>query len=270
MSILQEILTGSSARSTRSARSEGGSGGPDGPGGANGAGDSGDVHAEYAEYAEDALRATGGGAVIRSGTSGWARSDEGAGGDGTTVPGEGTAGRRTVARVLRPGRTPAAIVVAAVLALLGWGLTVQAVAVMLRVPLPWRLPPRLLHLTLADPAVPLAAVGMIVCGAGLVALAVVPGRPRLVPLRCEDPLLAMGLTRVGLRRTLISAAREVEDVRRANVHILRGRIEVTVVTGTARTGAVLREVGAAVGDRLAGLGVQARHEVVVRLRGRGN
>lgn len=260
MSILQEILTGSSARSARTTTS-----GTGDAGGVTGAG--GDMRAEYAE---DAVRATGGGTAIRSGPAGWARSDEGTGRGGTTVPEDGTAGRRTVARVLRPGRTPAAIVVAAVLALLGWALTAQAVAVMLRVPVPWRLPPRLLNLTLADPAVPLAAVGMIVFGAGLVALAVVPGRPRLVPLRCEDPLLAMGLTRVGLRRTLISSAREVEDVRRANVHILRGRIEVTVVTGTARTGAVLREVGAAVGDRLAGLGVQARHEVVVRLRGRGN
>ncbi|MBX6387293.1 MAG: alkaline shock response membrane anchor protein AmaP, partial [Microbispora sp.] len=118
-------------------------------------------------------------------------------------------------------------------------------------------------------AVPAAAVAMIACGVGLVALAVVPGRPRLMPVLCDDPLLAMGLTRSGLRRTLAAAAREIEHVRRADVHILRRRIEVIVVADADTTGALLREVGAAVGDRLAGLGVQSRHEVVVRLRRRG-
>lgn len=180
-----------------------------------------------------------------------------------------TTGRRTAVRALRPSRAPAAVVVASVLAVLGWVLTAVLVAVMLGMSLPVRLPPWLLNLTPSDPAVRAAAVGMIACGAGLVALALVPGRPRLVPLRCQDPLLAMGLTRLGLRRTLAAAALEVEGVRRANVHILRRRIEVTVVADADTTGALLREVGAAVGDRLSGLGVQSRHEVVVRLRRRG-
>ncbi len=195
---------------------------------------------------------------------------EGAEGAGSDTGGRGAAaGRRSAVRVLRPGRTPAAVVVAAVIALLGWVLTAVVVAVMLGVSPPWRLPPRLLNLTTADPAVPVAAIGMIVCGAGLVALALVPGRPRLMPLECRDPLLAMGLTRAGLRRTLAASAREVEHVRRADVHILRRRIEVAVVADADTTGALLREVGAAVGDRLSGLGVRSRQEVVVRLRRRG-
>ncbi|MEU6429080.1 DUF6286 domain-containing protein [Microbispora sp. NPDC046973] len=194
-------------------------------------------------------------------------SAEGAGSGSGGV--RGAAGRRSAVRVLRPGRTPAAVVVAAVIALLGWVLTAVVVAVMLGVSPSWRLPPRLLNLTTADPVVPVAAVGMIVCGAGLVALALVPGRPRLVPLECRDPLLAMGLTRAGLRRTLAASAREVEHVRRAGVHILRGRIEVAVVADADTTGALLREVGAAIGDRLSGLGVRSRQEVVVRLRRRG-
>ncbi|MEU6410771.1 DUF6286 domain-containing protein [Microbispora sp. NPDC046933] len=236
MSVVQGILAGSSARSARGAGS--GSG------------------AEGAEGAASAGSGTGA---------------EGAG-DGRDAKGgrSGTGGRRSAVRVLRPGRTPAAVVVAAVIALLGWVLTAVVVAVMLGVSPPWRLPPRLLNLTAADPAVPAAAAGMIVCGAGLVALALVPGRPRLVPLGCRDPLLAMGLTRTGLRRTLAASAREVEHVRRADVHILRRRIEVAVVADADTTGALLREVGAAVGDRLAGLGVQSRHEVVVRLRRRGS
>ena len=178
-------------------------------------------------------------------------------------------GRRSAMRVLRPGRTPAAVVVASMIALLGWVSTAAVIAAMLGMSSPWRLPPRLLNVTPADPAVPVAAIGMIVCGVALVALALVPGRPRLVPLECRDPLLAMGLTRTALRRTLAASAREVEHVRRADVHILRRRIEVAVVADADTTGALLREVGAAVGDRLSGLGVGSRQEVVVRLRRRG-
>ncbi|WP_182901231.1 DUF6286 domain-containing protein [Microbispora sp. H10830] len=232
MSVVQGILAGSSARSAKGAANNSGARGAGSGSGAEGA--------------------------------------EGAEGAGSDTGGRGAAaGRRSAVRVLRPGRTPAAVVVAAVIALLGWVLTAVVVAVMLGVSTPLRLPPRLLNLTTADPAVPVAAIGMIVCGAGLVALALVPGRPRLMPLECRDPLLAMGLTRAGLRRTLAASAREVEHVRRADVHILRRRIEVAVVADADTTGALLREVGAAVGDRLSGLGVRSRQEVVVRLRRRG-
>ncbi|MEV4295461.1 DUF6286 domain-containing protein [Microbispora rosea] len=231
MSVVQGILAGSSARSAKG----GGAEGAEGAGGA---------------------RSVGGGDGVK--------------GAGSDTGGRGAAaGRRSAVRLLRPGRTPAAVVVAAVIALLGWVLTAVVVAVMLGLSPDLRLPPRLLNLTTADPAVPAAAVALIVCGAGLVALALVPGRPRLMPLECTDPLLAMGLTRAGLRRTLAASAREVEHVRRAGVHILRRRIEVTVVADANTTGALLREVGAAVGDRLSGLGVRSRHEVVVRLRRRG-
>ncbi|MEV4457703.1 DUF6286 domain-containing protein [Microbispora sp. NPDC049633] len=233
MSVVQGFLAGSSARSAQ---------GAGGAGSAQGAGGAGSF--------QDAESGTGAGS-------------------GMGVAADRVAGRRAAIRALRPGRTPAAVAVASVLALLGWVLTAAVVAVMIGGSLPWRLPPRLLNVTPADPVVPVAAVGMIVCGVGLVALALVPGRPRLVPLECRDPLLAMGLTRAGLRRTLAASAREVEHVRRADVHILRRRIEVAVVADADTTGALLREVGAAVGDRLSGLGVRSRQEVVVRLRRRG-
>ncbi|MBD3137466.1 DUF6286 domain-containing protein [Microbispora bryophytorum] len=237
MSVVQGILAGSSARSAQGAGSDSGAKGTKGGSGGKGAR----------------------GADV-----------EGAGSDTGDTGGRGAAtGRRSAVRVLRPARTPAAVVVAVVIALLGWVLTAVVVAVMLGMLPPWRLPSRLLNLTTGDPVVPAAAIGMVVCGAGLVALALVPGRPRLMPLECRDPLLAMGLTRAGLRRTLAASAREVEHVRRAGVHILRRRIEVAVVADADTTGALLREVGAAVGDRLSGLGVRSRQEVVVRLRRRG-
>ncbi|GAA1305923.1 hypothetical protein Psi02_22930 [Planotetraspora silvatica] len=176
--------------------------------------------------------------------------------------------RRNAIRALRPGRTPAGIVVAAVLSVGAWALAVEIIATIFGSPVLWPPLHRLMSTTFGDPAVPGTAAMMIVCGAGLVALAVLPGRPRLVPLECEDPLLVMGLTRAGLSRTLAVAAQTVEGVRRARVRMLRGQIEVVVVTEAKGTGELLREVGAAVGDQLSGLGAQCRHEVVVRLRRR--
>ncbi|MBP2705266.1 alkaline shock response membrane anchor protein AmaP [Microbispora sp. RL4-1S] len=191
---------------------------------------------------------------------------------GSSAPGVPShrAPRRAASRVLLPGRTPAAVAVAAALTVVGWAVTAEIVAAMLGgslLPSPLR---RLLAVTFGHPALPGAAAAMIITGAGLVALAVLPGRPRLVPLETDDPLLVMGLTHGGLRRTVAAAAREVDGVQRVHVRILRGRIEVTVVTDAQRVGDLLREVGAAVGDRLSGLRAQCRHEVVVRLRaGRG-
>ncbi len=204
-------------------------------------------------------------------------------------------------RALRPARTPVGIIVAAVLSLLAWAGLAEIVAAMAGFAVrPSALWPRMGHVlsvTFGDPVVPTVAMVMIVCGAGLVALAVVPGRPRLVPLETDDPLLAIGLTRSGLRRTLAAAAYEAADdgydqghaqvrdqgraqvhddghdhglvgVEHARVRVLRRQIEVTVVTDADRPGELLREIGAAVGDRLSGLGAYGHHEVVVRLRGR--
>ncbi|MEZ0074014.1 hypothetical protein ABH927_003368 [Planotetraspora sp. GP83] len=176
--------------------------------------------------------------------------------------------RRHAVRALRPGRTPAGILVAAALSACAWAVTVEIIAAMFGSPAVWPPLRRLLSLTLGDPAVPGTAAAVIVAGAGLVALAVLPGRPRLVPLEATDPLLVMGLTRSGLRRTLSGAAEAVDGVKRARVRIRRRQIEVIVLTDTKRTGESLREVGAAVGDQLSGLGPQCRHEVVVRLRRR--
>jgi hypothetical protein len=185
---------------------------------------------------------------------------------GSSAKGDGRrAERRNAVRALRPGRTPAGVLVAATLTVCAWGLAIEIIATMFGLPVVWPPLRRLLTTTFGDPAVPGTAAAMIVCGVGLVALAVLPGRPRLVPLECDDPLLVMGLTRGGLTRTLAVAAQSVEGVERARVRILRGQIEVVVVTETKRTGELLREIGAAVGDQLAGLGAQCRHEVVVRL-----
>ncbi len=182
---------------------------------------------------------------------------------------------RTTHRALRPGRTPAGIIVALATSLLAWAATAEALAVALdlthELGPAGRLADRLAGLAArpwADPVVTGVACAFVVVGVLLVALAVTPGRPRLVPLETADPLLAAGLTRSGLRRTLVAAARTVPGADTARVR-LRGRgrrIEVRVRTEARRTGGLLPQVSGAVGHRLAALGAQSGHEVVVRLR----
>ncbi|MGW5155047.1 DUF6286 domain-containing protein, partial [Nonomuraea wenchangensis] len=118
--------------------------------------------------------------------------------------------------------------------------------------------------TASTTALALAGTGTL-----MLLLAAVPGRSRLVPVETTDPLIVIGITRRGLRRTLRAAAQQVPGVHRANVRLRRRTIEVTVVTDGESSGSMLRQVGTAVGDRLAGVGTLAAGEVVVRLLGKG-
>lgn len=178
---------------------------------------------------------------------------------------------RRSGRVLRPARTPAGAVVAfAVTA--GLGLTTaEVVCALLGRPLGWLPVSGLLEFAahrawseLSLPALLTAATGAV-----LLLLAAVPGRSRLVPVETSDPMIVIGITRVGLRRTLRAVAQEVEGVERARVRLRRRRIEVQVITGPESSGSMLKQVGSAVGDRLASVGTLAAAEVVVRLRRRG-
>ncbi|WP_113702382.1 DUF6286 domain-containing protein [Nonomuraea lactucae] len=191
------------------------------------------------------------------------------------LPGAGVAAQesplRRSTRALRPARTPVGAVVAFALTA-GLALTAaEVVSALLGSPM--RLLPvnRLIEQAgrHAWSELPFAALWVAGAGAALLLLAVVPGRCRLVPVETSDPKIVIGITRAGLRRTLRAVAEEVEGVDRARVRLRRRAIEVTVVTRAESTGAMLRQVGIAVGDRLAGVGTLAAGEVVVRLRRRG-
>ncbi|WP_204043924.1 DUF6286 domain-containing protein [Acrocarpospora phusangensis] len=180
--------------------------------------------------------------------------------------------RRTIARqatrTLNPGRSAVATAVATALAAAAWGIIAAMVGAWLGAPAAWTRLAVMLGVTWQDPLVPGLALVAILIGAGLIALAVLPGRAKLVALETSGENVTMGLTRPGLRRTLAAAALTVDGVDVARVRLLHGQIEVTVVTDASRTGDLLREVGAAVGDRLQCLALHGRHEVVVRLRRR--
>ncbi|MEU4578040.1 DUF6286 domain-containing protein [Nonomuraea sp. ATR24] len=189
---------------------------------------------------------------------------------GAAVAAQDTPLRRSN-RVLRPARTPAAVAVALVLTA-ALGLTcAEVVASLMGRPLGWVPVNEAAELASASSWSELDAVAVALAGTGavLLLLALLPGRSRLVPVETTDPLIVIGITRSGLRRTLRAVAQEVDGVRRAQVRLRRRRIEVTVVTEGESSGTMLRQVGNAVGDRLAGVGTLAAGEVVVRLRRRG-
>jgi hypothetical protein len=174
--------------------------------------------------------------------------------------------------MLRPGRSPAGVVVALAASAVLSAAAVVTVGLMTDSPM-GRVPYRKLvngvgAWSWSDPAAVGMALLSILVGLLLVGLAVVPGRTRLVPLESGDSSMVMGLTRVGLRRTLRQAAESVNEVGKARVRLASKDVEVTVFADVDKTGLLLRRVGAAVGDRLAGLGAMCGGEVVVRLRGR--
>lgn len=191
------------------------------------------------------------------------------------LPGAGVAAQesplRRSTRALRPARTPAGAVVASTLTVVLGGTAAEVVSALLGRPLGWLPVDHVLDLAGRHTWSELPYAALWVAGAGLtlLGLAVVPGRCRLVPVETSDPKIVIGITRAGLRRTLRAVAEEVEGVDRARVRLRRRTIEVAVVTRTETTGALLRQVGNAVGDRLAGVGTLAAGEVVVRLRRRG-
>ncbi|GAA0429396.1 hypothetical protein Acor_40200 [Acrocarpospora corrugata] len=189
----------------------------------------------------------------------------------TAVPGKRVRRRlvaRRATRTLHPGRTVAGIAVAAVVAITALGIMAEMVAFWWGAHSLWPGVSGALALTWRDPLVPGLALAAVAAGLALVALALLPGRAKLVALETVDESVTMGLTRSGLCRTLAAAALAVDGADLARVRLRHGRIQVTVVTDAFRTGDLLREVGAAVGDRLQGLALHGRHEVVVRLRRR--
>ncbi|GLW04990.1 hypothetical protein Misp01_01200 [Microtetraspora sp. NBRC 13810] len=181
--------------------------------------------------------------------------------------------RRRNTRALRPARTPAGVAVALVLAVTLTVTAAETVSMAFGVRLGFvpfdRLTAAATGHAWSEPLVLGTAGALAALGTVLLLVALLPGRTRLVPVETKDPLIVIGFTRSGLRRSLRAVAESVNGVDRARVRMAGGQIEIRVVTEAERTGVVLRQVGAAVGDRLAALGALGGGEVVVRLRRKG-
>ncbi|MEQ4718668.1 DUF6286 domain-containing protein [Nonomuraea sp. B19D2] len=192
-----------------------------------------------------------------------------------TVPGAAVTTRQTGLRrarmALRPARTlPGAFVALALAAGLGAAAT-EVVSGLIGHPLGWVPVNELVDLAGKTNWPQLSTAALVMVGAGtlMLLLAIVPGRSGLVPVETSDPLIVIGITRSGLRRTLRAAAQQVAGVNKAQVRLRRRTIEVTIVTQAESSGSMLRQIGTAVGDRLAGVGTLGTGEVVVRLRRKG-
>ncbi|GAA4059284.1 DUF6286 domain-containing protein [Nonomuraea soli] len=188
--------------------------------------------------------------------------------------GTGTAGeapRRRSTRALRPARTPAGVALATLLTVSLSLLAVELICALMGSPLGLLPLDELIELGGRHVWAELSVAGLVLAaiGMGMLLLAALPGRTRLAPLETADPLIVIGITRSGLRRSLRDVAQQVDGVTKARVQLRRRTIEVTVITREDCPGSLLRQVGTAVGDRLAALGALCGGEVVVRLRRRG-
>jgi hypothetical protein len=177
--------------------------------------------------------------------------------------------RRRTAREFRKERTAAELSVAFTMAVCGGLGAAEALA---RghgrhlVPPAWteRLNAELRLLLWGDPAVELAGYLLWSAGMLLLLLAVLPGYARLELLRGDDPALSAALSREGLRRSLLDAARGVPGVAEAKVRVGR-RIAVRAYTRNGVPPGLPALLRRAVDARLAEIGPQRRRAVAVRL-----
>ncbi|MQA95436.1 MAG: hypothetical protein GEV11_12585 [Streptosporangiales bacterium] len=163
------------------------------------------------------------------------------------------AARRAV-RVFRPRRTGTALVVAAVLLTVSALTAAEVISWLMGRPL--RLVPyeRLGELARAyrfdDPVMLGASAVIALAGLWLLLVALVPGRPRMVPLATDDPDLVVGLSRAGLRHALEAAAAAVPGVGESRVRLRRRTVTVYVRGGSSEPGEPAAGVRRAVTARL--------------------
>jgi Family of unknown function (DUF6286) len=141
--------------------------------------------------------------------------------------------RRAAARAFRPSRKVPAAVTAVLLTAAALATAIAAVAAATRgraqqPPLTWLTP--LGRARWDDPATLITAAVACLLGLLLLALALTPGRPRLIALASEDPQTVTGITRAGLRRHLATVAVGVDGVSRARVRLGRRRVQVKAAT----------------------------------------
>ncbi|MFI6919646.1 DUF6286 domain-containing protein [Nonomuraea spiralis] len=199
------------------------------------------------------------------------------GGAGAASPGGGAPPRDKVAdraavRAFRPQRRVPAIVVAVLLALLGLLVAAETVSALVGSPLRWLPYDRMLAWAAATPwSHPLFLAGaaiVVLAGLALVAIALVPGRPRLVPVRTGDRDLIIGLRPKSFTRALEHAAEEVPGVRSAHATVRGRTVAVTPATSGWNGEGFGRAVREAVLTRLAGLDPVEPYRVAVNVKER--
>ncbi|GAA2214936.1 hypothetical protein GCM10009850_104030 [Nonomuraea monospora] len=177
---------------------------------------------------------------------------------------------RAAVRAFRPYRRIPAVIVATLLALLSLLVLAETVSALAGRPLRWIPYDRMLGwatTTLwSDPRVLLGAAVAALLGLLLLAIALVPGRPRMVPVRSGDPDLIIGLRPRSVARALAHAAEQVPGVRSARA-TLRGRtVAVTPTTCGRGVDGFGQDVRGAVLSRLAALDLVEPYRVSVNIK----
>ncbi|RFU40362.1 hypothetical protein DZF91_17440 [Actinomadura logoneensis] len=108
------------------------------------------------------------------------------------------------------------------------------------------------------------SAGLVLVGLWFLLAGLIPGRPRVVPLRGDDRDLAMAVTRGGFRNALAAAAEDVQDASRAQVTLRRHRVKVYVHCPAHAVDAVSEQVRRSVAGRLEEIRPLARYKVVVK------
>ena len=184
----------------------------------------------------------------------------------------GRAADRAARRAFRPSRTVPAVVVAALLAALGLLVAAETISALFGRPLrlvPYdRILDRAISVTWASPAALLTAAAVTLVGLALLLIALVPGRPRLIPVRTGDADLVIGMRPKGFTRALAHAAEDVPGVRAAVASVHGHAVTVTAVTSGWDEEGFGEAVRGAVLDRLAALDPIEPYQVHVTVRER--
>ncbi|MFG2075882.1 DUF6286 domain-containing protein [Nonomuraea maritima] len=141
---------------------------------------------------------------------------------------------RAAVRAFRPRRRVPAVVVAVLLTLLGLLVAVEALSALTGRPLrlaPYDRMAGWASSTLwSDPWFLVGAAIVTLIGLALLVTAIVPGRPRMVPVRSGQRDLVVGLRPKGVTRALARAAEQVPGVRSARAGLRGSTFTVTPTT----------------------------------------
>ena len=187
--------------------------------------------------------------------------------DAWSIPGQ----RRMARREFRPRRRIPGVLVAAVLVAAGIVGCIWAASAALGRPL-WNIPygdfagPLQSTVHWDDTGTLAVASAVAFVGFLLIVIAVLPGRPRAIPLASGDESLVIGVPRRSLRRSLGWLAADVAGIEKAKVRTGRNTVKVRATTKLRDPAGLRESVQSVVEDRLARLDPLWPVRVKVRLR----
>lgn len=187
--------------------------------------------------------------------------------DAWSLPGP----RRKARREFRPRRRIPGVLVAAVIAAAGIVGCIWAASAALSHPL-WNIPhgdfagPLQSTVHWDDTGTLLVASAVAFVGFLLIVIAVIPGRPRAIPVASGDESLVIGVPRRSLRRSLGWLAEDVAGIDKAKVRTRRHSVKVRATTRLRDPAGLRESVQVVVEERLARLDPLWPVRVKVRLR----